>query len=295
MPETARKLCFILSCILVFGFAFFKVLPSTVKAAGVTNLRIEIKPAPSSGSGGNITSVTSVSFSGRVYPLSKVTVLKDGQIAITTIAGPDANFNASLTGLSAGNYIFAIFGEDNQGRQSSLFTFSLFLTRGASTNVGGIFIAPTIAVDKSEVKHGENIAIFGQSIPESKITILVNSHQEIINQVKADASGAYLYNFNTLLLEAEEHSAKSISILNGEVSLHSQAVSFTVGARTIPASPLTAAAKGDLNGDNRVNLIDFSIAAYWYNRPSPPTSIDLNSDGKVDLIDFSIMVYYWTG
>jgi hypothetical protein len=50
-----------------------------------------------------------------------------------------------------------------------------------------------------------------------------------------------------------------------------------------------------MNNDKQVNLVDFSIAAYWYKRPSPPANIDLNSDGKVDLVDFSIMAYYWTG
>jgi hypothetical protein len=42
-------------------------------------------------------------------------------------------------------------------------------------------------------------------------------------------------------------------------------------------------------------LIDFSIAAYWYKRPSVPENVDINSDGKVDLIDFSIMAFHWTG
>ncbi len=58
--------------------------------------------------------------------------------------------------------------------------------------------------------------------------------------------------------------------------------------------------RGDLNGDGRVNLIDFSIAAYWYHRPLSQSFIkieasSLNGDGKLDLIDFSIMAYYWTG
>jgi len=55
-------------------------------------------------------------------------------------------------------------------------------------------------------------------------------------------------------------------------------------------------AKGDLNSDGKVNLVDFSIAAYWYGRVFLPAAkaSDLNSDGKVDLADFSIMAYYWS-
>ena len=58
--------------------------------------------------------------------------------------------------------------------------------------------------------------------------------------------------------------------------------------------------KGDLNKDGKVNLVDFSIAAFWYKRSTSdafkPIEIErLNGDGKVDLTDLSIMAYYWTG
>jgi hypothetical protein len=248
------------------------------------------------GGGGYITPsvVTQVIFEGRAYPLSKVVVLKDGQIAVSTIAGPDANFYVSLTGLSSGNYIFAVYGEDNQERRSMLFTFPVFITQGAATKVSGIFIAPTIAVDKSEVKRGDNIAIFGQSVPNSEITISVNSDEEFFNKVNADANGVYLYNFDTSPLEMAQHFTKSKAALNGEISSFSKAIGFTVGTKNIEAVPETPT-KSDLNNDKRVNLVDFSIAAYWYKRPSPPVAVDLNSDGKINLVDFSIMAYYWTG
>lgn len=255
------------------------------------------------GGGGGYTPpaiITQVIFTGRAYPLSKVGVLKDGQSAITTVAGPDANFNVSLTGLSSGNYIFAVFGEDNQGRRSSLFTFPVFITQGATTQVSGIFIAPTIAVDKSEVKRGDNIAIFGQSAPNSEVTISVNSAEEFFNKIKADAGGAYLLNFDTSPLEIAQHFTKSKAALNGEITSFSKAIGFVVGTKTVFAQPTAKFLKGDLNNDGRVNLVDFSIAAYWYKRPLSaafkPIEVErLNGDGKIDLVDFSIMAFYWTG
>jgi len=252
---------------------------------------------PGGGGGGYapLMVVTQVNFSGRAYPLSKVGVLKDGQLVITTVAGPDANFNISLTGLSSGNYIFAVFSEDNQGMRSSLFTFPIFITQGATTTVSGIFIAPTIAVDKSEVKKGENIAIFGQSVPNSEITISVSSEGEFFNKVKADKGGVYLYNFDTTLLNMGQHFTKSKAAMGGEISSLSKTIGFAVGTKTIFAESQKIPTKGDVNNDKRVNLVDFSIAAYWYKRPSPPANIDLNSDGKIDLVDFSIMAHYWTG
>lgn len=56
--------------------------------------------------------------------------------------------------------------------------------------------------------------------------------------------------------------------------------------------------KYDLNCDGRVNLVDFSILAYWWKRPLTAVAkqrVDFNGDGKVDLVDFSILAYHWTG
>ena len=244
---------------------------------------------------------TNVVFSGRAYPKSTVTLLKDAQIAATTVAGADANFQMSLSGLSGGNYIFSVYGEDYKGVRSSLLTFPVSVTSGATTNVSGIFIAPTIAVDKSEVKKGDNIAIFGQSSPNSEITISINSEEEFFSKIKSDASGAYLYNFDTSPLEIAQHFTKSKASLNGEITSFSAVIGFAVGTRNVLAQPQTKTfTKGDLNNDGRVNLVDFSIAAYWYKRTLStefkPIEIErLNGDGKIDLVDSSIMAYYWTG
>ncbi|MCK5027740.1 MAG: hypothetical protein KAS07_04950, partial [Candidatus Pacebacteria bacterium] len=57
---------------------------------------------------------------------------------------------------------------------------------------------------------------------------------------------------------------------------------------------------GDVDYDNKVDIVDFSIAAFWYERILSAAfetveSERLNGDGVVDLIDFSLMAYYWTG
>ena len=244
--------------------------------------------------------VTQVIFSGRAYPKSTVTLLKDAQIAATTIAGSDANFSITLSGLSGGNYIFSVYSEDNKGIRSSLLTFPVSVTSGATTKVSGIFISPTIAVDKSEVKRGDNIAIFGQSTPQADIIISVSSEEEFFAKTISDKEGIYLHNFDTTVLDYGLHNTKSkASIGNLAVSSFSRVISFKVGTITVPKEKLEIS-KGDLNNDNKVNLVDFSIAAYWYKRPiSAEFAIKeaerLNGDGKVDLIDFSIMAYYWTG
>ena len=247
------------------------------------------------GGGGIIPSPTGIILSGRAYPGMKVTVLKDAQIAASTRADPAANFRITVSGLSAGSYIFGVYSEDSQGIRSSLLTFPAAVTSGVTIERSNIFIAPTIAVDKSEVKRGDNVAIFGQSVPNSEITIAVNSEEEFFGKTPADKDGVYLYNFDTSPLAMEQHFAKSKAAVGGAISSFGKTVSFLVGNKTVFTQPSKCPPKADLNNDCRVNLVDFSIAAYWYKRPSPPASVDLNNDGKVDLVDFSIMAYYWTG
>lgn len=252
------------------------------------------------GSGGSSAVLAGVIFSGRAYPLSRVSILKDGQLALMTIAGPDSNFTATINNLSTGSYIFSVYGEDKMNVRSTSFTFPVFLTSGVTTRIGGIFLAPTIAVDKSEVKRGDNIAIFGQSAPAADIIISVNSEEEIFVRTASDAAGVYLYNLDTVQLEMGDHNTKSKAALKEEVSPFSKIVGFKVGAKNVLAQAAACQNRGDLNDDCRVNLVDFSIAAFWYRKPLSASfktkeAGRLNGDSKVDLVDFSIMAYYWTG
>ena len=180
-----------------------------------------------------------------------------------------------------------------------MLTFPISVTAGATTNVSGIFIAPTIAVDKSQVKRGDNIAIFGQSVSEAEITISVNSDEEFFVKTKADKNGVYLNNFDTSVLEMGSHLAKSKAALAESISAYGKTVGFLVGTKTVLSEP-SKCGKADLNCDGRVNLVDFSIAAFWYKRSLSESfkiieQERLNADGKVNLTDFSIMAYYWTG
>ncbi len=251
------------------------------------------------GGGGNNTPTipnTNVVFTGKAYPRSTVTLLKDAQVAATTIADAGANFQMTISSLSGGNYIFSVYSEDDKGVRSSLFTFPISVTAGVTTKIGNIFIAPSIAVDKSEVRRGDNIAIFGQSAPLSEITVNINSEEEFFVKKKSDANGVYLLNFDTSVLEMGQHSTKSKVYLDGEISSFSKVAAFIVGTKNVLLQSLEKIiSKSDLNKDGKVNLIDFSIIAYWYKRANPPTLIDLNGDGKVNLIDFSIMAFNWTG
>lgn len=162
-------------------------------------------PGGGGGGGGGATTaygVGSVTFSGQASPRSIIMILKDAQIGTSVIAGVDGSFSAIMSNLSAGNYIFSLYGEDDRGNRSGRLTFPVSVASGATTNITGILL------DK-------------------------------------------------------------------------------------PAGSCNL--RGDVNGDCRVNLTDFSIVGYWYNRTNPPKRTDINGDGRVNLVDFSIMAFNWTG
>lgn len=250
------------------------------------------------GSGGDYYSppVTVIVFSGRAYPKSTVTLLKDGQIATTAIADFNANFQISISNFFGGNYIFSLYSEDKDNQRSNVLTYPTGVVTGATTSISNIFISPTIAVDKSEVKQGSDIIVSGQSAPQADIIILItyDKGKEFFVKVISNKDGTYSYNFNTLLFKQGNYSVKTKALINNQLeSDWSYPIDFKIGIKNIFVKQ--AVIIGDFNKDGRVNLVDFSIIAYWYKRPFLPTDIDLSSNGQIDIVDFSIIAYYWTG
>lgn len=239
---------------------------------------------------------TNVVFSGRAYPFRPVSILKDGQVAVKTIAGADGTFTATISDVSTGWYTFVAYAEDKNSVRSSLFTFPMNITSGVTTKIGAIFITPTIALDKNEVKQGDSLSISGQSIPSALVSVVVNADHAIVLQQTADADGAYTITLTTASLPMGQYTVAAKATVEGETTSFGKVVSFIVGTKN-ESSPRSYAVdpKFDLDSDGAVNLADYSIMAYWYKRPTPPTKVDLNGDGRVDLIDLSILAYYWTG
>lgn len=240
----------------------------------------------------------SVAFSGKAYPQGAVTLLKDAQIAETAVANSDADFNINLTGLSAGKYMFAVYGEDSDGHRSNLLGFSLNVVSGETVTVSDIFIPPTLFADKSEVKKGDEINISGQTAPGANVSIAVASEgsgKEELFRAVAAKDGRYSYALRTEELALGVYIAKAKATLRNLVSSFGAPVEFEVGTKTVLAPPVKRPLKGDFNEDGRVNVVDFSVLLYWFGNSSPPLTVDLNRDSIVDVVDFSIMTYDWTG
>lgn len=238
-----------------------------------------------------------VYFSGIAYPLSSVTLVRDGQFLAKTTAGPDARFQFDVSGVTPGTYTYSVWSEDSRGIRSISSSFSVAVAAGVGTVISGIYLPPTIDVDKSQVKRGDPITFLGRSNPGAQVSILVHSNKELVKSAPADKSGVWKYVLDTLELDYGSHEASARAKDTSGISPLSAAVSFVVGDTTTVKAPQKKAPPptADLSGDGRVNIADFSILSYWYKRPltTAGTKADLNHDGKVDLRDFSILAYYW--
>jgi len=245
---------------------------------------------------------TGVVFLGKAYPSSNISLLQNGRLIVRTVSGPDASFLISLSNATPGNANYLIVAEDPFGRQSS-FNVPVVITASATTTVSGIFISPTLDLSKRQINSGDNLIFFGRSVPQSEVTIQVNSETELFLRTTADPSGGYLYTLDTSILNVGIHDAKSKSAHNQQVSEFGAPVSFAVLEKGAPiqeepepeTEPEACGLSGDLNKDCKVNLVDFSILAYWYKRANPPALVDVKADRKIDLADFSILASQWTG
>jgi hypothetical protein len=252
------------------------------------------------GGGGSGGGEAEVQLSGNAFPISDIVVLRNGKEIVRTISGPDAKFKVLASGLSKGFHTFSIYGQDKSGFRSPLFTFPLTLTAGTRTEISGVFLAPTFTSDLSEVRHGDPIKFFGFTVPNSTVVVRINSETEIDISDFTDTNGSFLLNFNTTPLNLGGHEAKARAEFNNEFSDFGSIVDFIVSDRNIDRNQGSEWLRGDINNDKRVNLIDLSIAAFWYKKPLSSAILTadqkaLNGDGNINLVDLSIMAFNWTG
>ena len=294
--------------ILIFIIATFFFSQKVVFAATTTEV-LNITAVVSSsdgeggGGGGGAPPVipTEVNFSGKAYPNRTITLLKDALFIDQTTASSDSDFEIVVLGLVGGTYLFSFYAEDIYGTRSDLVTMSVNVINGVKTTVSGIFLPPTIETDKSIVKQGDELIIFGQAVDDGEVVIEIGSgttSSSTMMTTDANGSGLYEYYFDTTPLSFGDYTVKAKAIFGEVESSYGKITMFSVEDENVFKEPTFLV--GDLNDDRRVDIVDFSIAAFWYKRSLSEEFAEieeerLNGDGKIDLIDFSIMAYYWTG
>jgi hypothetical protein len=238
---------------------------------------------------------SSVTMSGWAAPVSAVTLLKDGKIAARTTTNADGSFSATISGIERGTYTFQAYFEDGTGARSSSYTSTLSLGSGTNNTISNIVIPPTIVLSSESIGVGESTVVSGSSALKGSIelsTQLQGGGTAGIQTYSATTSqtGGWRISIPSSKLQ------KGTYIVRARVVLNSQTKSdlskpYYLGVGQSPSPNLSEGA--DVNGDKKVNLIDFSIMLT--NWGSDDQASDINQDGIVNLADFSILLFNWTG
>lgn len=245
----------------------------------------------------NESGTDSAIFKGKAYSGSTVSVLKNGLVLNELPANIDGTFEVPVHNIRPGTYTFSLLAKDSKGLKSSTVTYTIVITSGSITEVSDIVIPPTITTDKIEVKAGDLITFSGTSVPNSDILLSLFIKSGINKTVSSNSKGEWSYILSTKDFELGDYNAKARTKISTDVSSYSETVLFTIGtSNKMRKSGLSSSTmRCDLNNDSRVNLLDFSIMAFWYKRLGFPIKVDLNSDKRINLTDLSILAYCWTG
>lgn len=237
---------------------------------------------------------TKVIIVGKGYPNSDIHILIDGKVTGIVRTNSQADFNYETTAIPPGVVSVGMWTEDKTGLKSTLLTLTLRVITGAITTITGAYLSPTIELEKTSIKKGESLRVFGQTVPSANVEVNVNSESLVVQTASSAPDGTWTLNINSDPLSGEEfHLAKALfqtQVAGGVVkSGFSRSVSFFVGE----GNKTVSGGSGDLNTDKRVNLTDFSILLFNWGKSTG--AADINKDGKINLSDFSIMMFQWTG
>jgi hypothetical protein len=237
-----------------------------------------------------------VTISGFTAPRGTVTILVDGKIAKTALAGSDGAYSIVLDLIARGVYTFGVYSTDSAKTKSSTFSTSFTVTGARASALSNILLAPSIIVNPDPVNPGQPLTLSGYAIPSATVTLEnekegnAASRKQLTTQ--SSETGAWTLAVDTTSFQTGTYKVKARAVqIAGVATNFSNYTLYGVGQ--VANRPLNT----DLNRDGKVNLVDFSILLFWWNTSGGDSdpSADVNSDSKVNLTDFSILLFNWTG
>ncbi len=237
--------------------------------------------------------LSSITISGLTSPHSTVTVLKDGVTSGTTPADVDGIFSYTVTQLERGAYTILAYSTDTAGRKSATYSSTLSVTQGTNNAITNVVLPPTLEIVTKNVGLNDTVQVAGQTTPTTLVEMLVTPQGSDTGSKKFTASstvsGPWEISFSSGDFSAGTYEVKARAVINKNESSDYSGVQF-LGIGQSASAPSGSC---DLNGDSKINLVDFSILLTHWN--TTDVTGDCNSDGHVNLADFSIMLYNWTG
>lgn len=129
----------------------------------------------------------------------------------------------------------------------------------------------------------------GSGVPGSSVVITIHGAETQTYTLEVSQEGVYSISVPVSLSRGDYTITASYA---GDTAI-SKTITLMIGTSTLTRLENTRNIPGDCNVDQRITLLDFSVLAYWFRRPHPPSCVDTNHDGVLTLVDFSIMAFYW--
>ena len=255
-------------------------------SATVTSISI----IPTDEGGGGV--LTGVVFSGYAYPHAIVHIWKNGTPKTTTVADNNGYFSINLNEIYSPSALYTLYAIDKDNRRSLLINHPVVIKSGYITQISGIRFAPTIITDKTEVKEGDYLDVSGYALPNTPINLTIKGLVSQSFHLTSKVDGTYQI---PLPLIGFKKGSYDLFVNYEKDKRISKVIQFTIGNVNILSTEMTTNIPGDCNADELINIVDFSIAAFWYGKINPPKCIDTNHDNSINLVDFSILAFYWTG
>jgi hypothetical protein len=241
--------------------------------------------------GSDVLFLSSISVSGLFAPSSFVTVMRDGVISARVPTLDNGRFAHTMLDLERGAYTILVFGEDSQGRRSSSYSSTISVGQGTNNTISNIMISPTVDLEEETIDLNADARVFGAAIPGSLVELFVQAQTgggEATKYSATSTTGTWSIDFDTEGLKRGTYVLRARSLLpSGAASNISLSTFLGVGERP------SACGDPDINDDEKVNLVDFSIFLTDWGTDSGRS--DFNCNQEVNLADFSIMLFNWTG
>lgn len=162
--------------------AFFVKVPVAFGAvatqSGTTNITVTIS--------GNV-----LSLSGYIAPFASIVLTVNGNVITSTTADAAGNFSFSNVAVPKATSTVCLDAVDFKKLGTSKACISVIPIDGVITKTG-IFLPPTLGVQRTDVFVGDSALAFGYGMPGATITVHVNSSKGCT--VTAESTGYYTCN-----------------------------------------------------------------------------------------------------
>lgn len=203
-----------------------------------------------------------------------------------------------LVNLTAGSHILKVIG-----REANTKIDSLILTQDLTfdpSNPAIVDATPPVVTltspqNGASLSGTTNVTLTAtDDHAVSKVDLLVDN--AIVSTKTPPAIGnAYTFALDTTKFTNGTHTlfAKATDVAGNSGSTSILSVNISNSGTPTPPPPPPQPPVGDLNGDNKVNILDISVMLRNWGALGGPS--DLNHDGTVNIIDLSILLSHWTG